>query len=205
MAIDVNAILKDNPIPGVDYADGLKRFSNNGSIYLRIVKSFVTNTPKQLDELAEVTADTLPDYAVRVHGLKGSCYGISAVAVGDEAKALEMASKASDWDTVQRDNGTLIEHVQGLIAQLQSLLDTTAAAEAGGVSGKPGAAAPDAAVVRRLLDATLDFDADGMQRALDELDRFSYPNDPKVVAYLREQTTNFRYDLVEEKARELLG
>ncbi|MDR2196801.1 MAG: hypothetical protein LBO07_02425 [Coriobacteriales bacterium] len=205
MTADINRILEQNPIPGVDYADGLKRFSNNGSIYLRIVKSFVANTPKSLDELATVTPETLPNYAITVHGLKGSCYGISAIALGDEAKALEIAAKADDWETVQREGGTLLAHARELIAQLQALLDAVTAAEQGGSSDKPSASAPDRALLQKLLDATLDFDADGMQKALDELDAFSYTSEPNAIAYLREQTTNFRYDLVEEKARQLLG
>ncbi|MDR1421921.1 MAG: Hpt domain-containing protein [Coriobacteriales bacterium] len=204
MTVDIDQILNANPIPGVDYTDGLKRFANNGSIYLRIVKSFVTNTPKTLDELAAVSPETLPEYAVQVHGLKGSCYGISATVIGDEARALEVAAKISDWAEVERDNPTLLEHAHELIEQLQRLLDTVAAAEHQG-NGKPSAATPDPTLIHRLLNATLDFDADGMQKALDELDRFVYTSDPKAIDYLREQTTNFRYDLVEEKARELLS
>ncbi|MDR1713726.1 MAG: hypothetical protein LBR39_06200, partial [Coriobacteriales bacterium] len=109
-SLDVNAILDATPIAGVDYADGLQRFSGNGAIYLRILKSYVQNTPNTLAALAQVTPQTLADYAVTVHGLKGSCYGISATPLGDEAKALEFASKAGEWETVQRDNPVLIAH-----------------------------------------------------------------------------------------------
>jgi len=199
----VTRVLTQNPIDGVDYEDGVKRFAGNGSIYLRILKSFVQNTPRILDTLTQVTPEGIADYSISVHGLKGSCYGISAFQLGDEAKALEFASKAEDWETVQRDNPTLIAHTETLIARLQALIDAVEAAKASEGNVRPQAAAPDKGVVSQLLEATLGFDAVGMQKALDELDRYQYPN-ARLVAELREDTTNFRYDRVQEKAIALL-
>jgi HPt (histidine-containing phosphotransfer) domain-containing protein len=198
-------ILNANPIAGVDYADGLSRFANKASIYLRIVKSFITNTPASLVDLAAVTPETLGDYAVRIHGLKGSCYGISAMTVGDEAKALEIASKASDWETVARDNPTVIAHVNELIAQLQGLVDIIEQSPDANADQRPLVDVPDKTLVRRLLEATQSFDVIAMEQAIKDMDALRYRSDPHLVAHLREQLTNFRYDLIEDKARELLG
>lgn len=200
----IQKILDENPIEGVDYADGLGRFGNQPTIYLRIIKSFIKNTPASLVELAEVTADTLSDYAVRIHGLKGSCYGISATVIGDEAKALEMASKASDWETVQRDNPAIIARVDELIAQLQGLVDKVEQGE-GDDDQRPLVDTPDRDLARRLLDATRSFDVIAMEQAITDMDAKRYRSDPQMVANLREQLTNFRYDLIEDKARELLS
>jgi HPt (histidine-containing phosphotransfer) domain-containing protein len=200
----IQKILDGNPIEGVDYADGLSRFGNQPAIYLRIVKSFIKNTPASLVELAEVTADTLSDYAVRIHGLKGSCYGISATVIGDEAKALEMASKASDWETVQRDNPAILARVNELIAQLQNLVDTVEQS-ADDDDQRPLVDAPDRDLARRLLDATRSFDVIAMEQLIKDMDAKRYRSDSRLVANLREQLTNFRYDLIEDKARELLS
>lgn len=197
--------LNDNPIEGVDYADGLSRFGNQPAIYLRIIKSFIKNTPASLTELAEVTADTLGDYAVRIHGLKGSCYGISAMTVGDEAKALEIASKASDWETVQRDNPAIIARVNELIAQLQKLVDEAEQSEADAADQRPVVDAPDRNLVHKLLEATRSFDVDAMGQLIKDMDAMRYRSDPHLVDNLKEQLTNFRYDLIEDKARELLS
>jgi HPt (histidine-containing phosphotransfer) domain-containing protein len=201
----IQSIFEKNPIAGVDYADGLNRFGNKSAIYLRIIKSFIKNTPASLEDIASVTEDTLNDYAVRIHGLKGSCYGISAVTVGDEAKALEIASKAADWDTVQRDNPAVIAHVNELIAQLQALVDKVEQSESGTADSRPVADAPDRDLVRKLLDATQSFDVIAMEQAIKKMDTVRYTSDPRLVETLREQLTNFRYDLIEDKARELLG
>jgi HPt (histidine-containing phosphotransfer) domain-containing protein len=198
-------ILNENPIEGVNYADGLSRFGNKATIYLRIVKSFITNTPASLVELAAVTPETLSEYAVRIHGLKGSCYGISAMTIGDEAKALEMASKASDWATVERDNPTVIAHVNELIAQLQNVVNTVEQAEDSDADQRPIVDAPDPVLVRKLLEATQSFDVIVMEQTIKDMDELRYRSDPKLVSTLREQLTNFRYDLIEDKAHELLG
>jgi HPt (histidine-containing phosphotransfer) domain-containing protein len=198
-------ILKANPIEGVDYADGLKRFGNQATIYLRIVKSFIQNTPVTLDELSAVTQETIDDYMVKVHGLKGSCYGISAMVLGDEAKALEFAAKAYEWDTIVRDNPTLLAHVHALIAQLQGIVDKCEQAETTDDDPRQVVDKPDVGLVRELLEATQTFDVVAMGQIIDKLDTVRYKSDPKLVAELKEQLTNFRYDLIEDKATELLG
>jgi HPt (histidine-containing phosphotransfer) domain-containing protein len=198
-------ILGANPIQGVDYADGLKRFGNQATIYLRIVKSFIQNTPVTLEELNTVTPETLDDYMVKVHGLKGSCYGISAMTLGDEAKALEFASKAYEWETVERDNPTLLSHVYELIAQLQAIVDKCEQAADTDDDPRPIVDTPDRELVRELLDATQTFDVVAMGQVIEKLDAKRYSSDPKLVSELKEQLTNFRYDLIEDKATELLG
>jgi HPt (histidine-containing phosphotransfer) domain-containing protein len=201
----IHKILEETPIDGVDYADGLTRFGNQPSIYLRIIKSFIKNTPASLEELASVTSDTLDDYAVRVHGLKGSCYGISAVTLGDEAKSLEIASKASDWPTVEQGTPLLIAHTNELITQLQSLVDKVEQSEDDNDDQRPVVDAPDRELLHNLLEATRNFDVEAMQQIIEKLDAVRYRNNPRLVADFREQLTNFRYDLIEDKARELLS
>jgi HPt (histidine-containing phosphotransfer) domain-containing protein len=198
-------ILNKNPIEGVDYADGLSRFGNKASIYLRIVNSFIKNTPASLEDLVAVTPETLSDYAVRIHGLKGSCYGISAIKIGDEAKALEIASKASDWVTVARDNPTVIAHVRELIAQLQDVVTKVEESEDANADQRPLVNAPDRELARNLLEATRSFDVMAMERIIQEMDTLRYRSDPQLMNNLKEQLTNFRYDLIEDKARELLS
>jgi HPt (histidine-containing phosphotransfer) domain-containing protein len=201
----IQTILDTNPIEGVDYADGLNRFGNQPAIYLRIIKSFIKNTPATLDDLAAVTSETLADYAVQIHGLKGSCYGISAMALGDEAKALEIASKGEDWDTVQRDNPTVLAHAHELITRLQELVDKIEQSEDDNDDSRPLADAPDKDIVYQLLDATQSFDVESMEQAIDKLNALRYRSDARLVETLREHLTNFRYDLIEAKAQELLG
>ena len=115
--------LFENPIDGVDYDDALNRFGNQVAIYLRILKVFISNSPQLLNKLAAATPETIEDYTINVHGFKGSCYSISAIALGDEAKALEFASRDLDWKTVEAHNPLLIRKAYLLIYKLQKLVD----------------------------------------------------------------------------------
>jgi len=198
-----------NPIEGVDYADGFNRFSNMSSIYLRILKAFVASTPEILEALTEVTPETIPDYSIRIHGLKGSCYGISAVALGDEAKALEMAAKSSDWETIQRDNPLVVEHAYVLIDKLRQLIKVV---EQGGenkpdtssAQTRPTLDKPDRALLEKLLEATLSFDIETMKTVVEELDKSQYRSEPRLVEELRQLVTFFKYEQIELKLRSLL-
>jgi HPt (histidine-containing phosphotransfer) domain-containing protein len=199
------AVFMANPIPGMDFADAINRMGNKPSIYLRVIKSFIASTPEVLDILAQVTLSDLADYAVRIHGIKGSLYGIGAMTAGDEARALEFAAKAANWLIVERDNPTAIAHINQLIKQLRALVQLIDGADKADSDPRPLVAAPDAAVLERLAEASYNFEIELMEQAIDELDGFRYRSDPELVKRLRTQLTDFRYDLVENEARAALA
>ena len=204
------ALFHQNPIEGVDYTDGLARFSNMPAIYLRILKAFVKSTPEILEALAKVTSDTISDYSIRIHGLKGSCYGVSAMALGDEAKALEVASKASDWETIARDNPRVIEHAQALIDKLQGLIDAIEQpdgdkAELAAAKSRPLLDRPDRALLEELLGAASKYDIEAIKATIEKLDRANYSSQPRLVEELRQLVTFFKYEAIEKKARDLLA
>ncbi|HBT95178.1 MAG TPA: hypothetical protein DEB24_03325 [Coriobacteriia bacterium] len=197
-------ILKNNPIDGVDFDDGLKRFGGQVSIYVRIVKSFIASTPETLELLSTCGSDGHEDYTIRVHGLKGSCYGISATPHGDEAKALEMAAKGDDWVCVKRDTPQLIERVKLLISDLEALVTKLDADKESGNDIRPRTDTPDKQVLRRLLSATKSFDIEAIRQSIADLDTVKYDKYPDLVDELNRNLTNFRYDLIEDKVGELL-
>lgn len=197
-------ILRRNPIEGMDYDDGLNRFGNQASVYMRIINTFIKNTPQLLTELSQVSKDNLADYTVKVHGLKGSCYGISAMDLGDEAKTLEFASRDFDWDVIKRENPVLIEHVNAFIVQLKSLLEKVERAESSSVDDRPLVEKPDTFLVERLLEATQDYDVMGIEATLKEMDKLRYRCDPKLVQELMEDFTDFKYESIVKKAQQLL-
>jgi len=180
------------------------------TIYLRILKAFVKSTPEILEALAEVTPETISDYSIRIHGLKGSCYGVSAMALGDEAKELELASRSSDWETIKRDNPLVIKHAWVLIDRFQSLIDTIEQtdgdkAELAQAKLRPLLDKPDRALIEELLHATSNYDAEAIKATIEKLDKAHYSSQPKLVEELRQLVTFFKYEAIEKRARELLA
>jgi len=187
-------------IEGLDLEAGVARFGGKPELYVKIIKTFVANIGPHLDKLAGLTPEGLEDYAIGVHGVKGSLYGISANKEGDMAKDLEIAAKAGEYDKVLAENVPFIDSVKELTVKLQSLIDAVESGAEGGQK-KP---APDRAQLEIMLRASRDFDVDKMQEALKELEKYEYEKDGDLVVWLSAQVTAFGYDKIEERLAAIL-
>ncbi|MDR1815829.1 MAG: transporter substrate-binding domain-containing protein, partial [Clostridiales Family XIII bacterium] len=98
-------------VQGVDLADGLSRFGGDEQAYLDVVRSYVKNTPELADKSAGVTRETLADYAITVHGIKGASRNIGARTLGSRAEELELAAKAEDFAYVSQNNEAFLGKV----------------------------------------------------------------------------------------------
>ncbi|MDR2035200.1 MAG: hypothetical protein LBP91_00780 [Coriobacteriales bacterium] len=195
----INRILAETAIPGMDIPEALSRMGNNPKLYMRIIHSFTTNMPSNLAEIATsgLTAATLTDYGIRVHGAKGSCYGIGANAVGDFAKRLEMAAKSEDLQTCLRSNDDFIAETRRLIVQLEALEAKVTALE-NPQEDKPQAIRPDLRKLDKLLSATQRFDIDEMGRLIDELTSKEYVQDGDMVQKIKSGFEAYDYQYIEE-------
>jgi len=187
-------------IEGLNLTEGIARFGGNPKLYLKIMKTFIDNIGPHLDTLAALTPEGLEAYGIEVHGVKGSCYGISAYKEGDMAKELEIAAKENNYTKVEMGNAPFIAAVNELKAKLSMLV----AEIEGGSSGKPRKPEPDKAVLAVMLRASRDFDVERMQEALKSLEDYEYEKDGDLVKWLGEQVTNFGYDKIEERLGSIL-
>ncbi|MDR1916952.1 MAG: response regulator [Synergistaceae bacterium] len=195
-------ILEKTQVQGVDFKAGMHRFNDSPEVYLSVVNSFVQNTPRSLDELRHVSEDSLPGYAVLAHGVKGSCFGISADETGRMAEALEAAAKAGDFARVMAGNETFIRAVEALIPQFKAILEKTE--EILRHDDKATKPQPDRELLVKMLDASKEYDIDAMQQSMDELEKYNYESQSDLIAWLKEQIVNFAYDQIEEKLTEIV-
>jgi signal transduction histidine kinase/CheY-like chemotaxis protein len=100
-------MIRTIPVEGLDAEKGLERFGGDGKIYVDSLRSYVIHTPSLLVSARSVAP--LEDYAITVHGIKGSSYGISADMVGQGRKS---------WNTRPRpETGLLLKRKTiGLLA-----------------------------------------------------------------------------------------
>jgi hypothetical protein len=161
--------LKDWKIDGLDMDKCLERFADDEETVLLVLRSYATNTRPLLEQARAVTQDGLPAYAIVVHGIKGSSRGICAEQVGAAAEALEHAAKAGNFEFVKRNNAAFIETAERLIGDLDIQLKA-----ADDANQKPERETPDKLVLDRLKDACGDYDMDGVDTAMSELECFSY-------------------------------
>ena len=194
------AVFASTDIEGLDLEAGVARFGGNPKLYVKIIKTFVDNIGAHLDTLAGLTQGGLEAYGIEVHGVKGSCYGISANKEGDMARELEMAAKEGDFAKVSAWNAPFIEAVNTLVGKLQALLDEI---EGGSVTGQKRPE-PDKATLASMLQASRDFDVERMQEALKALEQYEYEGGGDLVKWLGEQVTAFGYDKIEERLASIL-
>jgi PAS domain S-box-containing protein len=181
-------------IDGVDVAEGMTRLGN-ARTYIGILHTYARHTAELIDSIRKVTPANLGDYAVTVHGIKGSSFNISAYRVGKLAERLERAARESDYGTVASLNGEFITSAGKLISDIRALLETLEV----NVKEKPIRACPDAETLARLLAACRYFDSDGIKQASSELDSFSYERGGELADWLIEQAENLEYDSIVER------
>jgi hypothetical protein len=190
----VHGILDGLYIRGVDLRTGKERY-NSEAVYLEILRSFCIHTPKMLDMLRTVSAETLPESAVIIHGFKSSSYGICADVVGKQAEILESAAKTGDIKTVQATNGIIIESVENLVSDLEELLQKAELNK----GEKQHTAAPSSALLARLLEACKQYKPILMEEIIVELEKYEYEFGGELIRWLREQSDNLEYDAIQER------
>ncbi|MCL1927738.1 MAG: ATP-binding protein [Treponema sp.] len=201
-----NSIFQDFEIEGVDFAKGLERYSTEEN-YLNLIRSFCLHTPDILKKIRtlnpvygesplfeETTGISLSEYMVLVHGIKGSCYSISANLAGIEAEKLEKAARKGDIGTVIKGNGTFIKMMESLLSDLDGLLQQIAFSEE-----KPRKNAPDTTLLSQLLENAKEYRAATMEQIIKQLESFDYESGGDLVAWIRSQMNNLEYDAICER------
>jgi hypothetical protein len=178
----------------MDIFKGLERFNDDWDAYLQIVRSFSSNTGQLLETIKEVTVDTLPNYAINVHGLKSSCRGICAEIAGSQAEALEHAAKAGDLNFVTANNSAFIETVSKLIAQIDEFFS-----EKTQNIDKPKKDKPYTEALLKLTKACEGFNATEADAIMEEIEVFDYEADGGLVLWLRENINQINFMEIAER------
>jgi len=186
-------------IDGIDISKGIERFGSE-EVYLKILRSYVETTQSLLGQLHLVDKGTMEDYAIRVHGIKGSSMGIGAFKVGEIAEALERAAKIGDFEFVSNNNKALINAAGLLILNIQEALDAAALR-----SGKPKLPGPDNELLAKLMDACGNYDTDAVDDIMSKIDAFDYDDDDGLVEWLRKNVAITAFAQIKDRLSVLLG
>jgi signal transduction histidine kinase/CheY-like chemotaxis protein len=193
--------LLEHPVEGADVTAALRLYGDNGAALMSIFKSFVTHTPPLLEKM-DTHTESLPDYAIEVHGLKGTCNVICAKEAADLAQELEFASKEGKSDLIERKHGELRRMVLELTEQLKTLLEEW---EAGlSPEAKEAREEPERALLVRLSAAAGQFHSTEIEDVLEELEQYHYDRGGDLILWLREQAENFDYEAMRERLEEFL-
>ncbi|MDR2257975.1 MAG: response regulator [Treponema sp.] len=177
-------------VKGLDIKKGLERFGGDGKSYLESLRSYVVHTPPLL--AAARNPEPLADYAITVHGIKGSSYGVSAGDIGQWAEKLEHAAKDGDLTLVKAENDGFIEEAGQFIAGLKELLDMLEEKQ-----HKPLKDAPDPALLERIREAVENYDMGELENGMEELEQYRYESDADLAPWLREQIDKSEFEEIQ--------
>jgi HPt (histidine-containing phosphotransfer) domain-containing protein len=138
---------------------------------------------------AYLASGNLKEYAIVVHGIKGSSYGIMAQEVGKQAERLERAAKANDMETVKAEHAAFQQTAEALLGNIEQTL-----AHASDAGQKPLADDPDPSLLREVRDACAAFNMDRADQAMKQLEAFHYKSGEQLVAWLRERINAMAFE-----------
>jgi CheY-like chemotaxis protein len=177
-------------VPGIDTEKGVAHFGGDWNIYWDVMKSYAQNTPPLIDKIRVLAAGNfegsqasgLNDYAIIVHGIKSSSRSIGAEDLGTQAEALEHAAKAGNLDFVRKNHEAFMQTTDQLLDGINGEISR---ADMG--NQKPRRTEPAEETLKDLLRACREFDIDGVDRAMEELESCEYETGSDLVAWLREK------------------
>jgi len=177
-------------IPGVDTKKGLSMCGGAANIYISLLRSYTANTPEIIEKLRDVSAETLHNYVITVHGLKGTSANICAQDIRNAALELETMSRAGNLQGVLAKNDKFIADTQVLIANIKAWLEQYDA----GKNNKPRLKNPDIRLLVELKRNCENYDIKGMDRIMSELESADYDEDAELITWLRAKIETAEFD-----------
>jgi signal transduction histidine kinase/CheY-like chemotaxis protein len=190
-------------IDGLDMVAGLTRYEDKVPVYVQLLKSFIRHAPAIVDDLGNPSQESLANYGIRIHGLKGASAGICANRLAELAFELEMAAKNNDLEKVLQKNPNFISEAQALIRELVILLRTFPVDNS--EDRRQIRPSPDINSLTNLMKACQTFKNSEIQKNLKDLESFSYENDGELITWLRTQADNIEYDQIYDRLSQYLS
>jgi len=181
-------------VSGLNIDQGIQRFGGDEESYFIVLRSFAANTPLLLEKIKNVSLDTMADYGVAMHGIKGSSRGICADTVADIAETLEHAAKTKDYDFITAHNASFLEIAWKLVSEMDAMLLQIHAA-----TPKVRKDAPDKEVLNRIVEACKHYDIETVDAAIAELESYEYESGGELVSWLWENVQQFNLEQIIEK------
>ncbi|MDR0355956.1 MAG: response regulator [Deltaproteobacteria bacterium] len=207
----VASIVRNWEIEGVELAEGLQRLAGDGTLFLEVVEAFVRFTPRVLDQIrGGPHAESLKDYAVAVHGVKGSCFNLGAREVAGMAEGQEASAKAGRLEEVQAGHPSFMAKADKLLGSLNALLEHVSAWRKGldGSAEDDGdeemEESPPLETLVRLYKAAVDYDIKALEELIDSLEGRSFETGSDLVVWLREQIDDLEYEKIAKRLAEEL-
>ena len=182
-------------IDSVDTKAGIERFGGNVDVYVNVLRSYAVHTRPLMGAIEKhLAGGNLRDYAIVMHGIKGTSFGIGAIKTGVQAERLEHMARAGETDKVNALNGDFMINLERLLDSIDSALS-----KYDKKNKKPAALAPDPTLLGELIEACREYDAAKADRIMSQLESCDYGNNKDLILWLRRRMDEMNYREISEK------
>ncbi|MBO6214371.1 MAG: DegV family EDD domain-containing protein, partial [Lachnospiraceae bacterium] len=184
-------------IDGIDYKAAIKN-SGSEEAFKSVLKIFYDSIDQKSGELKQYRdSEDWENYTIKVHALKSSAKLVGAIALSDDALALEQAGKAGDIDYIIKNHPALMEEY---IAYKTALAEVFKTEETDG-KGQIGKAV-DAGFLKEVYEAIKEgaeaMDCDMIEEALARLEGYDIPEgELKKIEAIKAAYDEFDYDRIQ--------
>ncbi|MDR1231045.1 MAG: response regulator [Spirochaetaceae bacterium] len=192
------------PCPDLPMLDMKTAVLNYGDMntFLAILKKSIQNLPAMLEEIKNPAPETLKDYEIKVHGLKGAIYGLYYAEGGNLAAELEKYARTGDIDAVLERNHFFIATMNGFIETLKEMQkEKLNAADARADTEKDAELRdkPDENLLLSLRKAAEEYRTTEMAEIMRSLEKHRYREGTGLLLWLREKVEMLEYHDIVEK------
>ena len=181
-------------IPGIDSKIGLAIYDGDKGIFINVMRAFVPNALSVIEKLRIVTEETLDEYAINVHGLKGISAGIGAEDLKIASSEMEAIAKSENLGAVLAANGEFIRKAESLTANVIAWIKENA-----DEGSKPLLPCPDKNLLHELRKHCEAYDISSVDEVMNKLESCRYESDASLVIWLRERINESDFSSVVEK------
>jgi HPt (histidine-containing phosphotransfer) domain-containing protein len=110
-------------IPGINTTLALSLYEDDAETLIVILRSYAENVSTELERMKTLTEETLPDYAIDIHTMKGASASIGAKDLTRRAKNMERMAKNGDFAAVSELNESYIKDAETLVSDIRKWLE----------------------------------------------------------------------------------
>jgi PAS domain S-box-containing protein len=185
---------KFSAVEGLDLQKGLDRYNGDEDTYLKVMRSYISSVNIMLNYIESFDENKLHDYKVRVHGIKGASYDIFADDIAKKASELEQAADEKNIHFIRVNHNELIHDARRFILRLETMLQAAVPKQT-----KPTRKRIGPELIEKMRIACRDYDMDGVDFAMNEIEKYDYQTDQDLVFWLREQIDILGFSTIYEK------
>jgi signal transduction histidine kinase len=187
--------------PMLDIESAVQNFGGI-NVFMSILRKSIQNLPLMLEEIKHPTRETLEDYEIKIHGLKGAIYGIFYEEGGKLAAELEQYANEGNIDAILEHNDVFIAVMTDFIQMLRETLKAT------GAYAEPEEEAalldkPDKKLLLALREAAEQYRTAEMGAIMRSLEKYRYRENNDLLLWLREKVETLEYHDIVTKLNSL--